>query len=140
MLETEIQAKLMEGLNISEDIAEKLVSEGFSTFDAITYADDQALVSCTGLSVEEVENLKTLSADAALMEAMGELTAEEDNLSALQELGFSDEQIQLLAENKIKTLDDIAELSVDELLDIIKIDSNIASDIIMKARASWFEN
>lgn len=140
VLETEIQAKLMEGLNISENIAEKLVSEGFSTFDAITYADDQTLVSCTGLSVEEVENLKTLSADAALMEAMGELTAEEDNLSALQELGFSDEQIQLLAENKIKTLDDIAELAVDELLDIINIDSNIASDIIMKARASWFQN
>ena len=74
------------------------------------------------------------------MEAMGELTAEEDNLSALQDLGFSDEQIELLAENKIKTLDDVAELAVDELLDIIKIDSKIASDIIMKARASWFEN
>jgi N utilization substance protein A len=45
-----------------------------------------------------------------------------------------------LAENKVKTVDDVAELAVDELLDIVKIDNKIASEIIMKARASWFEN
>ena len=86
------------------------------------------------------DSIKTLSADAALMEAMGELTAEEDNLSALIDLGFSEDQINQLAENKVKTVDDVAELAVDELLDIVNIDSKIASEIIMKARASWFEN
>ncbi|MEK9649970.1 MAG: transcription termination factor NusA [Gammaproteobacteria bacterium] len=140
VLETEIQAKLMEGLNISEGTAEKLISSGFGSFDSITYADNQQLISCTGLSEVEIEQIKTLSADAALMEAMGELTAEEDNLSALIDLGFTQEQIDLLAKNKIKTVDDVAELAVDELLEVLKIDSKIASDIIMKARASWFED
>ena len=62
------------------------------------------------------------------------------DLSALIDLGFSEDQINVLAENKIKTVDDVAELAVDELLDIVKIDTKIGSEIIMKARASWFEN
>jgi N utilization substance protein A len=35
-------------------------------------------------------------------------------------------------------MDDIAELAVDELQEIIEIDEKKAADIIMKARASWF--
>ena len=43
VLETEIQAKLMEGLNISEETAEKLLNNGFSTFDAcLLYTSDAA--------------------------------------------------------------------------------------------------
>ena len=37
------------------------------------------------------------------------------------------------------TKDDIAELSVDELKDLIVIDDKKAAEIIMKAREGWFK-
>ena len=87
---------------------------------------------------ERAEEIKTAAADAALMEAMGEITQEESNLESLTELGFSEEEVETLVSNALKSKDDIAELAVDELLDVIKINEKKAADIIMKAREGWF--
>ena len=72
------------------------------------------------------------------MEAMGEITLEESNLESLTELGFTEVELDTLTSQAIKSMDDIAELAVDELQEIIEIDEKKAADIIMKARASWF--
>ena len=56
----------------------------------------------------------------------------------LSELGFSDDQVETLVSNALKSKDDIAELAVDELQDIIEISEKKAAEIIMKARESWF--
>ena len=52
---------------------------------------------------------------------------------------LNDEHIALLKNNDILTINDIADLSIDELLDIIEISSETAGMIIMQARESWFE-
>lgn len=139
VVETEFQAKLMESLSLDEDTAEKLVELGVKTFDDIAYMDDKDLEDATGLDHEKAEELKSSASDAALIEAMGEFSAEEDELASLTGLGFSEDDIETLKSNKLKTMDDVAELAVDELIDIVPMDEKKAADIIMKARESWFE-
>ena len=91
-----------------------------------------------GIDGARTEEIKAAAADAALMEAMGEITQEESNLESLTDLGFNDEEIETLVSNALKSKDDIAELAVDELQEIIEINEKKAADIIMKARESWF--
>ena len=139
VVETEFQAKLMESLALDENTAEKLVELGVKNFDDIAYMDDKDLEDATGLDHEKAGQLKSSASDAALIEAMGEFSAEEDELASLTELGFSEDDIETLKLNKLKTMDDVAELAVDELIDIVPMDEKKAADIIMKARESWFD-
>ena len=72
------------------------------------------------------------------MEAMGAVTEEEDNVESLSDLKLDDENITKLSSKGIKNKDDLAELSIDELQDIIDINDEDASKMIMKAREHWF--
>jgi N utilization substance protein A len=139
VVEAEFQAKLMDNLSINESEAESLIRGGFLNFDDIAYAEDSKLLSALKLDEARVEEIKASAADAALMEAMGEITQEESNLESLNELGFSEEQVEILVSKALKSMDDIAELAVDELQEIIEITDKKAADIIMKARESWFK-
>ena len=138
VVEAEFQAKLMDNLSINEPEAESLIRGGFLNFDDIAYAEDSKLLTALKLEESRVEEIKAAAADAALMEAMGEITQEESNLESLTELGFSEEEVDILVSKALKSMDDIAELAVDELQDIIEISDKKAADIIMKARESWF--
>ena len=73
------------------------------------------------------------------MEAMGAVTEEEDNVESLSDLKLDDENITKLSSKGIKNKDDLAELSIDELQDIIDINDEDASKMIMKAREHWFK-
>ena len=57
----------------------------------------------------------------------------------MSDLGLSTEDIDILKTNKVKNKDDIAELSVDELKELISIEDKKAADVIMKAREDWFK-
>ena len=72
------------------------------------------------------------------MEAMGAVTEEEDNVESLTDLNLDEENIAKLSNKGIKNKDDLAELSIDELQDIIDISEDDASAMIMKAREHWF--
>ena len=139
LIETEFQAKLIDSLSISENEAELLVEAGMKSFDEIAYAEEKDLKALLDSTDEKIEELKTAASDAALIEAMGEFSAEEDELASLNDLGLSTEDIDSLKIKKIKNKDDIAELSVDELKDLIVIDDKKAAEIIMKAREGWFK-
>ena len=70
---------------------------------------------------------------------MGAVTEEEDNIESLSDLKLSEENIQLLSNKGVKNKDDLAELSLDELKEIIEISDDEASKMIMKAREHWFK-
>ena len=135
--ETEFLAKLTSNLEISDDTAEKIVSEGFSSFDDIAYAEDSVFKSFIE-NEEEISRIKSSAEDAALLEAMGAITEEEDNVESLNDLNLVEEDIQKLSNKGIKNKDDLAELAIDELQEIIEISSDDASKMIMKAREHWF--
>jgi N utilization substance protein A len=69
---------------------------------------------------------------------MGAVTEEEDNVESLEGLSLDEENIKKLSNKGIKNKDDLAELSIDELQDIIEISEDDASKMIMKAREHWF--
>ena len=135
--ETEFLAKIIDSLEIEEDIAEKMISSGFSTFDDIAYADNKIFSEFID-SEEEISRIKSASEDAALLEAMGAVTEEEDNVESLTGLNLDEDNIAKLANKGIKNKDDLAELSIDELQEIIDISEDDASKMIMKAREHWF--
>ena len=86
----------------------------------------------------EITRIKSAAEDSALMEAMGAVTEEEDNVESLTDLDLDDDNILKLANKGIKNKDDLAELAIDELQEIIEISSDDASKMIMKAREHWF--
>ena len=135
--ETEFLAKIIDSLQLKEDIAEKIISSGFSTFDDIAYADNKIFSEFID-SEEEINRIKSASEDAALLEAMGAVTEEEDNVESLTGLNLDEDNIAKLANKGIKNKDDLAELSIDELQEIIDISEDDASVMIMKAREHWF--
>ena len=135
--ETEFLAKIVDNLDIKEDIAEKVISSGLSSFDDIAYADNSIFKDYVD-SEDEINRIKSAAEDAALLEAMGAVTEEEDNVESLTDLNLDEENIAKLSNKGIKNKDDLAELSIDELQDIIDITENDASAMIMKAREHWF--
>ena len=135
--ETEFLAKIVDNLDIKEDIAEKVISSGLSSFDDIAYADNSIFKGYVD-SEDEINRIKSAAEDAALLEAMGAVTEEEDNVESLTDLNLDEENIAKLSNKGIKNKDDLAELSIDELQDIIDITENDASAMIMKAREHWF--
>ena len=135
--ETEFLAKIVGSLDIKEDIAEKVIARGLSSFDDIAYADNSIFKDYID-SEDEINRIKSASEDAALLEAMGAVTEEEDNVESLTDLNLDEENIAKLSNKGIKNKDDLAELSIDELQDIIDIPEDDASAMIMKAREHWF--
>jgi N utilization substance protein A len=88
---------------------------------------------------DTVNELRTRAKDALLTMEI----ANEENVgkvaTALQDLeGLTAEQISQLAENGVHTLDDLADLAVDELTDITGQSAQDATSMIMKAREHWF--
>ena len=136
--ETEFLAKIIDSLEVSDEIAEKITSLGMGSFDDIAYADDKIFSEFIESS-EEIARIKSSAEDAALLEAMGAVTEEEDNIESLSDLKLSEENIQLLSNKGVKNKDDLAELSLDELKEIIDISDDEASKMIMKAREHWFK-
>ncbi len=135
--QTEFLGSIMESLSVKEDIAEALVNSGLNTFDDIAYADNDALKDIVS-DDDEVDRIKSAAEDAALVEAMGEISAEEEDAESLTDLNISEDNLTLLSSKGIKNKDDLAELAVDELQDIIEINNEDASALIMKAREHWF--
>ena len=135
--ETEFLAKVIDSLGVKDDIAEKIISVGLKSFDEIAYADDALFIDFIESS-DEINRIKSAAEDVALLDAMGAVTEEEDNIESLTDLNLEEENIQKLSKKGIKNKDDLAELSIDELQDIIDINEDDASKMIMKAREHWF--
>ncbi len=133
----------MEALDCDEVIAHLLVTEGFSNIEEIAYIDKGDLSSIEGFDENLADEL-IKRAGAYLKKKEGEIKKllEEKNVDEKIINGnwFSSEDLLVLANAGIHKLDDLADLSVDELIEILpNFSGNKASDIIMKAREHWFK-
>jgi len=131
----------MDKLEVDEEIAGILVTEGFSTVEEIAYVPAAELLAVEGFDEDIVEELRARARDALLTEA---LAAEEDvedhkpsdELLAVE--GMDEHTAYILASRGVVTRDDLAELAVDEILDIEGMDAEHAAKLIMAARQHWF--
>jgi N utilization substance protein A len=128
-------------LNIDEDVAEILVREGFSSVEELAYVPAKEMLEIEEFDEETVEDLRNRARDALLIKAIAseeKLESAEPAKDLLEMPGMDNDLAYLLAKHKICTMDDLAEQSVDELMEVEGMDEERAASLIMKARESWF--
>jgi N utilization substance protein A len=137
-----LQEKFMEQLDVDEEVAAILVQEGFSTVEELAYVPTSELLQIEEFDEEIVEELRRRAQDALLTQAI----ASEEKLSdtppaedLLNMEGMDEELANRLAAHGVTTMEDLAELSVEELVEIGGVDAERAGELIMTARAPWFE-
>ncbi|ASG68824.1 transcription termination/antitermination protein NusA [Francisella halioticida] len=131
-----IVEKFVEVLDIDHDFALVLIEEGIETLEDLAYLDRDELLEIEGFGEDVVDELQERAKAAVLSEALGDGEPAEDLLNMQ---GMNQDLANQLAQNNIVTMENLAELSVDELLDIVVMDEEQATDLIMQARAPWFE-
>ena len=136
-----IRALFMAKLDVDEEIADILIGEGFTSLEEVAYVPLQEMLEIESFDEDTVNELRTRAKDALLtMEIAREESVEEVSQDLRDLKGLTPELIAKLAENGVHTLDDLADLAVDELTDITGQSADEAKTIIMKAREHWFAN
>ncbi|MDC9714608.1 MAG: transcription termination factor NusA [Gammaproteobacteria bacterium] len=133
-----ISHKLAEQLGVDSEVAGVLIDEGFASIDDIADAETSSLENIEEFDTTMVEELQERASDAQLVQALGDSESSEVLMSVE---GVDADLAQVLIEAEIATVDDLAELSIDELLDIQEMDKEAASAVIMTARENegWFD-
>ncbi|SAI72177.1 transcription elongation factor NusA [Bordetella ansorpii] len=133
-----LRVTFMSKLDVDEEVADILIDEGFTGIEEIAYVPMQELLEIEAFDEDTINELRARARNALLTEAI----AQEERLETAQDLleleGVTPELAAKLAERKVHTRDDLAELATDELAEIAGLDEQQASDLIMRARAHWF--
>ncbi len=138
----EVQKLFMDQLDVDEEIAVILAQEGFSSIDEVAYVPASELLEIEEFDEEMVEELRGRARDVLLTRAIVDEEKVGDNTPAQELLdldGMTEDLAFALASKNITTLDDLAELSTDELIEIKDMSEEGAGKLIMAARAHWFE-
>jgi len=131
----------MEQLDVDEDVATILAAEGFSSIEEVAYVPESEFLSIEEFDEDIVEELRGRARDALLMKAISqEESVDEPQQDLLEMDGMNNELANKLASKGICTMEDLAELAIDELQEIEEMSEESASVLIMAARAPWFEN
>jgi N utilization substance protein A len=129
----------MAKLDVDEDVADILVQEGFSTLEEIAYVPLQEMVEIEAFDEDTVNELRSRARAALLTEAIAkEEKVEEATEDLLTMEGMDDATANLLASKGISKMEDLADLAVDELVEMTSMDEERAKQLIMTARAPWF--
>ncbi|MBO4575669.1 MAG: KH domain-containing protein, partial [Neisseriaceae bacterium] len=132
----------MEKLSIEEPTATILVQEGFDSLEGVAYVPMDEMLEIDGIDEPTAVILRTRARDAMLAQSVADEEKVNNADEKLKALCGEDRQMLLdLLNAEISNLDDLAELSSDELVEITGIDNDTAADVIMQARtqSGWFE-
>jgi N utilization substance protein A len=135
--------EFMRALEVDEDVATVLVEEGFTSIDEVAYVPIEEMTAIEGFDEEIVEELRNRAKDALLTKAIAseELLGEKEPADDLLNMEGMERRLAFqLASNDIITMEDLAELSVPDFIEIVpEVDEETAAALIMTARAPWFE-
>lgn len=134
----------IEALNVEDVIAHLLVTEGFNSVEEVAYVDTAEVAAIEGFDEDVAAELQNRARDY-LEQQKANAAAELKEKGVAEDLvsfeGLSDEIKLKLAENDVKKLDDFADLSSDEFVELVP-NSGLATEqvdaLIMKAREHWF--
>jgi N utilization substance protein A len=134
-----LRETFMKQLDVDADVASILVQEGFSTIEEIAYVPASELNGIEEFDEEIVKELRTRARDVLLTQA---IASEESMDGANPEsdlVEITGETLgKTLARKGIRTRDDLADLAVDELVEMGSVDEKKAGELIMNARKHWF--
>ena len=142
--ETEsVRNLFVEKLDVDQEVADILIAEGFTSLEEVAYVPLQEMLDIEAFDEETVQELRTRAKDALLTM---EIAKEERAGEASQDLrdlqldghGLSADLLARLAGGGIHTRAKLADLAVDELVEVTGVDEEQARALIMKAREHWF--
>jgi N utilization substance protein A len=136
-----ILERFMVRLDVGEDVANILVQEGFSNVEEVAYVPESELLEVAEFDEEMVTEIRRRARDALLTQLIAKEevlveNAPEDDLMQLE--GMTERLAFRLAEKGVRSQEDLAELAVDELIEINDMGEEEAAALIMTARAPWF--
>ena len=134
-----VRKLFVDKLDVDAEVADILIAEGFASLEEVAYVPMQEMLEIESFDEDTVNELRTRAKDALLTMEI----AKEDRAGEVsQDLNDFDvltpELIDKLKVGGVATLDDLADLAVDELTELSGVDDETARDIIMRARAHWF--
>jgi len=129
-----------EKLNVDEEVASILVQEGFSSIEEVAYVPVTEMMEIEEFDEGIVNELRARAKDILVTEEISneEHGGGEPEQDLLEMEGMDSELADALASRGVTTMDDLAELAVDDLMEIDGMDEERAAKLIMTARAPWF--
>jgi N utilization substance protein A len=129
----------VEKLDVDQEVADILIEEGFTSLEEVAYVPLQEMLEIESFDEDTVNELRARAKDALLtMEIAREESVEEVSQDLRDLEGLDAELILKLADGGIHTRDELADLAVDELVDITGQSEEDAKTLILKAREHWF--
>src|SRR5476651_1350480 len=134
-----VRILFMEKLDVDQEVADILVEEGFASLEEIAYVPISEMLEIDSFDEDTVNELRMRAKDALLtMEIAREERVEEVSQDLRDLEGLTPELIGKLADGGVHKRDDLADLAVDELVEMTGVDEASAKALIMKAREHWF--
>src|ERR1700712_5305001 len=134
-----IRQLFMEKLDVDQEIADILFSEGFTSLEEVAYVPISEMLEIESFDEDTVNELRTRAKDALLTQEIAREESVDEVSQDLRDLeGLNPELIGKLADGGVHTRDDLADLAVDELVEMTGVDEASAKALIMKAREHWF--
>ncbi len=136
-----IQQAFIDQLDVDAEVADILIDEGFTSLEEIAYVPINEMLEIDAFDEGTVNELRERARNVLLTQAIAteeKLNTTTEDLLSLE--GMDRDLAAKLADANIHTRDELAELAVDELVEATQLDEARARDLIMKARAHWFEN
>jgi len=135
------QQLFMTQLDVDEELANILVQEGFTSIEEIAYVPLEEMLNIEEFDEDIVTELRNRSKDVLLTRALvqeEELEEKQPAEDLLNMEGMDQHLAFVLANRDVITMEDLAEQSVDELMEVEGMDEERAAKLIMTARAPWF--
>jgi N utilization substance protein A len=137
-----LSAMFMEQLNVDEEVATILAQEGFSSIEEVAYLPTREMLGIEEFDDAVVKELQSRAQDVLLAreiatEEKGSAVEPAEDLLSVE--GMDPALAYKLASHGVVTREDLAEQSVDELVELSDVDVDRAGPLIMAARAVWFE-
>ena len=136
---TSTRQLFIDKLDVDEEVADILVQEGFSTLEEIAYVPLSEMTEIDAFDEDTVNELRARARAALLTEAIAkEEKIEEASEDLLTMEGMDEATAHMLAGKGVSTMEDLADLAVDDLVELTNMDAERAKQLIMTARAPWF--
>ena len=134
-----IRTLFVEKLDVDEEVANILIEEGFSTLEEIAYVPLAEMLEIEAFDEVTINELRDRARNVLLTEAIvdeEQLDKVADDMLSLD--GMDAGLAAKLAKHGITDRDALADLAIDELVDLTGMDADKAKALIMVARAHWF--
>ena len=131
---------LIDKLDVDEDLANTLISNGYNTLESISSSEIEELSQIEGFD-DDISGLLINRAKEVLITMAMEVSTDDGESGDLMSVEGMEMTLALeLTQKGINDREELAEQSIEELTSIIDISEEDAGDLIMRARAHWFED